>query len=165
MGTQYMVHCPQCGYDATLTLGVGFVYPEDFAELQENGKCGKFGNEVKDFFVEHPDGVIDSELVIAKCDNCSEYYSAPLIQMYVPKQSRTLREIIDTIMSAAMPFRKPQIVSTLDLENYRLYKTFLSPCEQCGESMKMFLEKNIGKLACPHCGNRFLIPEIYALWD
>ena len=109
--------------------------------------------------------MIDSELVIGKCDNCGEYYSVPLIQMYVPKKKEKLQEVIGAIRSAVIPFRKPQIVSASDLENYRLYKTYLEPCEKCSGSMKMFSEKDIGKLTCPHCGNRFLIPEICALWD
>ena len=157
MGTQYRVHCPQCGYGATLALGVGFVFPEDFAEMQEKGRNGKFGDEVRDFFAEHPKGVMDSELVIGKCDKCGEYYSVPLIQMYIPKLSGKSREMFCAVRSV-MPFRKENITSSSELgSNYRLYKTHLPLCEKCGGDMKVFREKDIGKLSCPHCGKQFLL--------
>lgn len=166
MGSQYRVHCQQCGYDATLTLGVGFVYPEDFAKMQEKGRSGEFGDEIREFFSEHPKGVMDSEFVIAKCDRCNEYYSAPLTKMYIPKKRGKLQEIMCAIKSVVMPFRKAHITSALELgSNYRLHKTHLPPCKKCGEGMEMFPEKNVGQLQCPHCGNRFLAPEISALWD
>lgn len=165
MGTQYRVYCQQCGYDATLDLGVGFVYPEDFAEMQEKGRSGKFGDEIRVFFVEQPKGVMDSELVIGKCNKCGEYYSVPLTQMYIPKSSGKLRDMICAVR-AVMPFYKMSATSFSGLSsNYRLYKTHLPPCEKCGGDIKMFREKDIGKLSCPHCGKRFLTPEISALWD
>ncbi len=165
MGTQYRVYCSQCGYDTTLSLGVGFVFPEDFAEMQEKGKSGKFGDEIRDFFAEHPKGVMDSELMIGKCDKCGEYCSAPLNQMYIPKPLGKLREMICAVKSV-MPFRKGDITSYSVLgSNYQLYKTHLPHCEKCGGDMKMFEEKNIENLLYPHCGKQFLIPEISALWD
>ncbi|WP_318606988.1 hypothetical protein [Mitsuokella jalaludinii] len=59
MGTGYMLHCPQCNYQTLFFLGIGFAYPLVYAETQEKENRGELGEDIKEFFSEHPDGVID----------------------------------------------------------------------------------------------------------
>ena len=62
MGVLYGLHCRKCGYKTRISLGVGFAYPAVYCETQEKGKRGDFGKDVKQFFIDHPDGVCDRPL-------------------------------------------------------------------------------------------------------
>lgn len=166
MGTQYRAHCPKCGYNTNITLGVGFAYPQVYADVQEKGRCGELGDDIRDFFAGHPDGVIDPEPVILQCEKCGEYDYGSSLRMYVPKNSKKLRNIVRGIWSTAMPFHNAEYIPPGEFENhYKLYKEHLHFCQKCGGNMKMLSEQHINKLKCPSCEDTFLTAEICALWD
>ena len=104
MGEVYKVHCPKCGYEISLDLGVGFGYPQVYAEMQEDGKQEKLGNDIKDFFAEHPDGVIDPVPMITQCEECGEYDTAPSLKMYVLHERKGSQRKSNAQWSVAVPF-------------------------------------------------------------
>ena len=166
MGEVYKVHCPKCGYETSLDLGVGFDYPQFYAEMQEDGKCGKLGNDIKDFFAEYTDGVIDPVPMITQCDECGEYDTAPSLKMYVPDKSKEPRRKSNVRWSVVMPFHELDYVSPEEFEaHYKLYKEHQHICKKCGGKIRMISEDNIRKLKCPHCKDIFLSVDIEALWD
>ena len=118
MGTQYRIHCSKCGYNTSLDLGIGFGYPQAYVEMQEDGKQGKLGNAIKDFFAAHPDGVIDPVPMITQCEECGEYDTAPLLKMYVSDEGKEPRRISNDRCSVAMPFYEIDYVSPRELENH-----------------------------------------------
>lgn len=81
MGTGYMLHCPQCNYQTLFFLGIGFAYPLVYAETQEKGNRGELGEDIKEFFSEHPDGVIDPVPAIFQCEKCNQYDTAPSLRV------------------------------------------------------------------------------------
>ena len=166
MGEVYKVHCPKCGYETSLELGVGFGYPQVYAEMQEDGKQGKLGNDIKDFFAEHPDGVIDPVPMITQCEECSEYDTAPSLKMYVPHERKGSQRKSNAQWSVAVPFHEIDYVSPGEFENhYKLYMEHRHICKNCGGKLRLISEDNLGKLMCPHCKDRFLSVALEALWD
>ncbi len=77
MGAVYKFRCPKCRYTVELKLGVGFAYPRVYAHTQAEGKRGNLGDDVKEFLIHHPDGVLNPELTIARCEKCGEYEALP----------------------------------------------------------------------------------------
>lgn len=78
MGTGYMLHCPQCNYQTLFFLGIGFAYPLVYAETQEKGNRGELGEDIKEFFSEHPDGVIDPVPAIEKTKTNADTRKIPM---------------------------------------------------------------------------------------
>ena len=91
MGMNYYLHCPVCGYEVGVSLGVGFLYPVVYQKTQEDAKNGKLGATLKKFFAQHPDGVVNPALVLAQCAKCGEYKSVPNFTMYLPKKGNQKR--------------------------------------------------------------------------
>lgn len=167
MGTGYALHCPECNYWTSFLLGIGFAYPLVYAETQEKGKHGELGEDIKEFFAEHPDGVIDSVPAIFYCENCKRYNAAPSLKMYIPDETKLPRKKPDGAWSVAMPFHETDYVFPGGFEaNFVFFKEHTHTCEICEGRMKFVAnEVDIEKLRCPRCKDRFLIVEEYLNWD
>lgn len=167
MGTGYMLHCPQCNYQTLFFLGIGFAYPLVYAETQEKGNRGELGEDIKEFFSEHPDGVIDSVPAIFQCEKCNQYDTAPSLRMYIPDETKLPRKKIDGSWSIAMPFHGEDYVAPGGFEdNFIFYKEHMHSCKRCGGKMKFIANENdIEKLKCPNCKDQFLDVEEYMNWD
>lgn len=170
MGYLYNIHCYKCGYDRNIGAGSSFFDPS-YEELQEAGKRGEYGVYIREFLVEHPDGVIDFENVIVKCEKCKEFYTVTFYKMlipkdsakHIPKESKKWQDIVRTIISNVFPFLKSYVDLTPDSDSkYQVYDEFLEHCGICGSSMEIILDEAIITFfillsSCPHCGRRFLI--------
>ena len=59
MGEGINLYCPNCGFNDTFYLGVGFSYPRVFTDTMEMAKKGRLGKKLKKLLVKHPEAVID----------------------------------------------------------------------------------------------------------
>ena len=165
MGTMCSLHCPSCGYEAHLTLGIGFLYPVVFTETQEAAKSGKLGATLKRFFAEHPDGAVNPELVAAQCEKCGDYKSVTSLDMYIPKTNREKSKPKGR-WSVSMPFPNTDYVVFDEFEKqYTFYKAFPHRCGICRGKVKILRKVDLQKLKCPHCTNQILTVEEYGRWD
>lgn len=161
MGESKQFRCPQCGYDFEAVTGVGFAFPQEYAETVAEMKHGGLGEEAERFFEEHPDGAISCENVVMKCESCGEYDSRESRAMYVPKEGFVHR-VPEGMWSVVAPFEGSDYVSPNELEAcYDLYAEYPHTCENCGGKMKpaeIFSVDDLGNetlirpLICPHCG-------------
>lgn len=83
----YSVYCQKCGYRNYLNHGYGFLYEETYSEAMKDGKEGKLGEEIKNFLLMNPEGILDVEFRIAQCQKCGEYASVKALDMYVPDKT------------------------------------------------------------------------------
>lgn len=166
MGTEYKLHCSKCGYNMELSLGVGFMYPQFYVEMQEKGKLGELGKEIKEFFDEYPSGVIDPVSIILQCEKCGEYETAPSLNMYILDESKPPRRKNNIRWSVAMSADDVDYIPLGNFKaNYKLRKEHQHRCKRCGGKMKVFLEDDLANLKCPRCKEQVLTPEILACWD
>ena len=70
MGQGGTYKCNKCGYELNAWTGVGYIYPTVCKETTEQAKKGELGEELKKFFEEHPDGKINCEKVLVRCEDC-----------------------------------------------------------------------------------------------
>lgn len=166
MGVTYRVHCQQCGHHRFISLGAGFAYPRVYADTLKAAKRGDFGEDIKAFFDEHPDGVIDASSMIAQCENCGDYHTAPSLKMYIPDEMKMPKQRSAAPWSVATSFHGVDYVTRRDLEiHFRLYKEHTHTCKNCGGKMNLIDEEDIEKLKCPNCKDMFLVAEVYMCWD
>jgi hypothetical protein len=137
MGSGRRFYCEKCGYDFLEFNGIGFLYPNELREAIKDGKEGKLGKEVKEFFKMYPNGTLNYELATYICKGCGIMKNEAKYTMYAPKEG------ITDLPNFCMPHELR--------EWYTVYKRFPHKCNECGGSMKMLTAN--AKPKCPRCGN------------
>lgn len=166
MGQMNDLRCPKCGYRTHLRLGVGFLYPEVFAEAQEKGKRGDFGEDIKEFFEEYPNGVIDPVPVIMRCEKCGNYTSVDALTMYIPDETKVRKKKSRGAWSIAMSYYDADYVAPGEFkEYYKVYKKYPHTCKKCNGKLKSPSNFDMKKLECPRCKHKYLEEWMIAFWD
>lgn len=71
MGTFHQFYCSKCGYQLNFCLGYGgFSSYKNYNEIFSSAKNGKFGEEIRKFLQENPDGKIDNSKILIYCQKC-----------------------------------------------------------------------------------------------
>ena len=161
MGRGYRYICKKCGYVFSAHLGVGFRYPQVYQETMKDAREGKLGEKVRLFLKDNPKGVIDPELVIARCEDCGKYETLPAFSMYVPKDGSYPKPSKGN-WTMAFPYDDCEYVS--DFGEYDLKEKYDHKCTSCGGKMSILEEKEPETLICPHCGEDMEIRETI-MWD
>ena len=73
MGSGRGFHCTHCNCKITARWGKGFKYPLVYQETIQGMKEGRYGDVAKAFLDEHPDGAVNAEETLARCDNVFQY--------------------------------------------------------------------------------------------
>ena len=148
MGQGGTYKCNKCGYELNAWTGVGYIYPTVCKETTEQAKKGELGEELKKFFEEHPDGKINCEKVLVRCEDCGEYDVVMNLSMYIPKEGKAPNDAI------------------WDLDGYKKLASYKHTCTACGGKMKTVKENEEGfyDLTCPECGEALEMGE-RILWD
>ena len=175
MGKGYALKCRNCGYEFSANLGVGFMFPMAYQGTMEAGKAGKLGKEVKQFLEEHPDGVLDCDIVVLQCSECGELGRAPDLSMYVPGEHSPVPSSGN--WSGSFPHEGISYVAPWELDQYTLVKRYDHRCGKCKGKMKIIKEKELEKLIrsagsgdhptkipCPRCKQPLWLGEML-MWD
>lgn len=164
MGQGYSMVCPKCGYEFNASFGVGMMFPAVYDETVQEGKRGELGEELQKFLLEHPDGAINASYVVGACKKCGELENLMDLSMYLPKEN-SKPDKPKGRWSVSMPFDRAEYVSPMDLKaHYELVAKYSHRCKHCGGDVKIFTEKTIGRIKCPHCKLR-LEETGLILWD
>ena len=151
MGAGRIYNCSKCGYEFTEMTGVGYMFPSEYNTCIENGRKGEYGEEIKKFLEEHPDGALNCEKISLVCEDCNELMTDYDFSMYLPKKN--IRGVSSN--SYYMPEElKAGFEKVADYEH---------KCEKCGG--KMLRVNHRRKLNCPNCGERLGESVQKILWD
>ena len=165
MGVSYLLRCPSCQYEAYVKLGVGYAYPMVFRVTQQAAKDGQLGVRVKKFLAEHPNGVVNPELVLAQCSKCGEYKYVSDFTMYIPKGNADNGDE-KSRCSVAMKDNATNIVRPFEFgQNYSVFKEYSHRCGKCHGRVYILRDANMEELECPHCRGIFLKASAKTFWD
>ena len=177
MGEQYLAHCPVCGYETAFSIGVGFAYPSVFVNVQDSAKSGKLGVTLKKFLVAHPDGAVNPECVLARCEKCGEYQTVPDLTMHIPSKGKHPKKKpqngwLNRLSNERVgkygddSFNNEGYFSPIDLkEQFEVYKLYPHRCHKCRCKLKIIPQTEFDKLKCPHCEEQILVVKHTAFWD
>ena len=156
MGQGYVLKCSKCRYSLTVELGGGFMMPQITNETIEKMKSGAYGEKARKFFEENPDGTVDCDYVLLRCEKCGTLKVDMDLSLYKRKESASGKDL---------PWYMP------DPEYYVKAEDFDHKCKKCGCSMHVvdtsddFFEKiENGEINCPVCHGNLYIANIL-MWD
>ena len=136
MGSGRCIACKKCGYRFDEISGIGFLYPNVVADAVKDGKAGKLGKEVEEFFQKYPDGTLNCESTGYVCTKCGALKSDNKYTMYAPKPD-------------AVDIPKCCLPDELHIW-YRFYKRYPHKCDVCQGNMKILTDTMAP--ICPVCG-------------
>ena len=152
MGDGYILQCKKCGYEQYIHLGVGFSFYRVYQETVNAAKNGKYGETLRTFLEEHPDGILNCSNVLLQCTECGHFETGLDLSMYIPKR--------DIMTEEGRSYVIPWL-----LEDYELIGHYDHRCRKCGAGMKTVSEEATGTddsrygnkagetgIACPRCG-------------
>ena len=150
--------CPNCGYEFSAVLGLGFRYPRVCHQLIQKARAGAYGAEWQDLVETYPGTFLDGDRVLLRCENCGSYDNEALLTAYIPKDAEL----------QAKPIPEKQWIVVPEKEGYELYGAYEHRCKDCGGKMRAFSEQDIlGKKVdeiCPHCKTALKLKDFYC-WD
>ena len=149
MGRGRRFYCEKCGYDFEEYCGVGYTYPMVVEDAKSEGKEGKLGPVVKEFFDRYPDGTLNCEMVGLICKECGTMKNDCKYTMYKPKEG----------IKQFPPYCMPDEFNRF----YTVYKHYPHKCDECGGEMRMLTAK--AKPKCPRCGELLKAGISGICWD
>ncbi len=165
MGMGYDIICtnPKCRYHTSLYSGSGFRYPDVYNEILQKAKDGLISDAHTQFFIEHPNGIVNAEDKIYECQECAHLFSEPSLDMYIPKE---IEEDIpsEAKWSIAFPADGTDYVTSSEWSyHYKLFKRHPHFCPNCGGKAKV--KRKIERVTekCPLCGST--LQAVSMLWD
>ena len=152
MGRGFNCSCNKCGYSFSANLGVGFLYPDVVSDTKAAMIAGEYGSQGKEFFDKYPNGSVDCDAVIAKCNKCKEYIPVLRLSLYKPKDH--------------IKFDENRL---WDTETYfDFVEEYRHTCEKCGEKLEIIedIEDKLinGEVSCLKCGGVMSMNDII-FWD
>ena len=167
MGSGIRLECPNCGFNDTFYLGVGFSYPYVFAETMEDAKNGRYGKDLRKLLKKHPNAVLDPSLVLTHCPKCHMLGRETDLTAYVPKPGYDRSKEPKRMWSSACPAKDVDYVSPNDLRNhYNVLKKYDYRCEKCGTELELINERELRQrqIPCRKCGD-ILSVSSDIMWD
>ena len=177
MGRGYTLRCRKCGWEISANLGVGFMFPMIYQETMKAARAGEYGETIRRFLEEHPDGVLNAENVLLQCIGCGDLECGPELSMYIRKQGVPRGE--KGIWSVAMPLEGAGYVSPMELKEQKTFEfhAWGNVCGKCGKLMKPVSDQVLSadafngedqagrtKVPCPECREPLWIEDIL-MWD
>ena len=152
MGKVYSLHCKKCNFKFEFNFGIGMLYPVIYEKTIISAKNGELGENIKQFFIENPDGVIDISKVLARCTQCGQYELVQDLSLYLSKDIKEKYPIFGRLK-----------------DNYKLFSKYQHYCKICNGEMKIFKEEDLKKhnkndFICPICNNKMIIKNC-GFWD
>lgn len=154
MGSGYVIKCKECDFRYEAMLGIGMLFPNEYAETVEDIKIGLYGEEYKRFFEENNNAAVNCENEIAICTQCGKLDTIKNLSLYLPKEETA--QTADYVMPDDLK------------SDYKKIQDYNHLCS-CGGDMRIIKfpdELFDGKINCPECGEKLMLdPMDMIMWD
>ena len=154
MGEGYVMKCTKCGKEHHMYLGIGFLFPQEFQQVQKEAKAGRYGKRLQQILKDCPGTVVDAERDLFYCPVCGQWEVGPVLDAYIPDIPA---EGTDSNYYMAD-----------DLQNSgRVRKEYSRICS-CGQKMQRWDgQKPLAELGlkCPDCGGDLEMLNDLIMWD
>lgn len=153
MGQGIGFKCSSCGKEYHACPGVGFLFPEQYKEVQKAAKEGKYGPEWKELVTSGDCIAVDAETYLYMC-KCGHWTVEEGLSVYAPNDPEALSNKQYGIKTVREWGEVPY-ATTMDFDGeYHLVKRRIHKCEKCGGTMHKASKKEEGSLPCPDCGGK-----------
>ena len=147
MGNGLEFRCNKCGYAENAIFGVGFLFPEAYQSTVASIKAGEFGEDWKTLFESIPRAAVNAEMEFYVCPACGMGANEPNLSVYEP-ENPAISKVHNEAFSVGNPATGMEYVVPWELgENYRLVKTYIHKCPECGKRMHKYRMND--RLICP----------------
>ena len=148
MGYGYEFECRNCQHKYSISLGSGFLYPEEYRKEIKKISAGNYGAEWKQAFEKNPYTAINAESVLYICSSCNAWECVTDITLYIPNNPASIAYEYEK------KNRRPdRFVSSWDLKDrYHVLKRHYHKCKKCGKRMHKASKGEEQSLCCPKCG-------------
>ena len=150
MGAGVTYECNKCGYIFSKMTGIGYLFPMVYEECIKDARAGKYGEEIKQFLLQHPDGALNCEKTAYVCEGCGNLVIDYDLTMYLPKKDAKFKD---------NGYFMPDELA----ENFDVYKKYQHKCESCGGNMRPLKSREIPK--CPKCKEKLVQGKSRIMWD
>ncbi|SDB66646.1 hypothetical protein [Butyrivibrio sp. INlla16] len=173
MGSGFKCFCDKCGYSFDAMFGIGMMGFMVREKETKKMRAGKYGEQGKRFFMEHPDGSVTTNYVVVKCTSCGEFHNVYDFDLQIPepkmeKSKQNLKEALDRGDPEACKLPKEHVERILNRTYYVTKEKYEHKCKKCGGKAEIVENfENLvqaGKIDCPRCENRLSTSD-YILWD
>ena len=150
MGQGYLLKCNKCDYREEVFLGVGYMFPEEYAELVRDIRKGCYGRDWQAFFEEHRGAVVNAETELYVCPQCGHLETEHNLSIYLNKQEK-----------------EPENgywMRWADEDDYEFVRSYVHSCPDCGKRMEVVQDIEKADLRCPDCGDRLEVSG-QIMWD
>lgn len=156
MGQGYMLECEN-GHRLDYHLGIGMLYPVVYEETINDINAGKYGEDLKDYFQQHPGAAINASRSLYVCTKCHHPHEALNLDLYCRKGDAKSEECW---------------CYWCDDKGYDFIRSYDHRCPDCGTSM-ILLEDDTEKIEendsiqtlCPECNAPMQFGFSGLMWD
>ncbi len=173
MGRGFNCFCNKCGYNFDAMFGIGMLGYRVREKETKKMRAGKYGEQGKRFFIEHPNGSVTTDYVVVKCASCGELYNVYDFNLQIPepemdKAKKKLKDALDRGDPKVCKLPKNQVDRILNWTDYVTLEKYEHKCKKCGGKAEIIEEfehlAQVGNVDCPRCGNKLSTGK-YMLWD
>lgn len=152
MGQGIGFKCSKCGKEYAACPGIGFLFPEQYKEIQAAAKKGKFGPEWKELVNSGKYIAVDAETYLYVCGKCDYWTVEEGLSVYEPNDPEALANKQYGIKTVEEWGEVPYATMMDFKEEYHILKRRTHKCIKCGSVMHKASREEESRLKCPDCG-------------
>ena len=169
MGKGRQYHCKNCGNDYSVFLGIGFLFPQEFKNVQEKVRKGRYGKKWKALIDSEEFVVADAEKRFFYCESCKAWKVTEDLSLYAPNDPEALKKKKFGDKTVEEWGEIPYVYGEELEQEYHLLQKRTHRCPRCRKGMICFSEEQMenhvfDKLSCPRCGEENESAGIL-MWD
>ena len=151
MGEAYRFKFSRCGKDYSASWGIGFAFPNVYADTVKKIVAGEYGSEWKHIFESEKYVAVNADTYVYVCKRCGGWKADKDLSLYVPRDLNELKEKFK--LDSIEELSEREWVMEWDLkEEYRLLRRRIHLCGKCKCAMHKSSDDERAKLVCPDCG-------------
>ena len=145
MGNGFKYKCSKCGKHYSGIWGIGMMFPQIYQETIAKIEQGEYGENWKRLYFDNDHVAVDAEEYVYICSSCNAWKIDKGLSLYTANSEGAKKSIERGCVVINDRLR-------YETEAFKLLKSYIHKCDNCGGRMHKANGKEIRNLPCPHCG-------------